>query len=82
MRGVAELLDHGGSTGRADAPQQTGITLDLSDNNVVRLVVHYELHGGLGERELLCFISVLKLIEASSLYLYVCFFSQCLLYLM
>lgn len=51
MAGVAELQYHGLSAGRADAPQQTGITLDLSNYNVFTHVVHYELHSRLGETE-------------------------------
>lgn len=51
MSRVAELQYHGLTTGRADGPQQTGITLDLRNNNVVCEVVHYELHSSLGERK-------------------------------
>ena len=50
MSGVAELQYHGLATGWTDAPQQAGITLDLSNYNVLCHVVHYELHSRLEEQ--------------------------------
>lgn len=51
VRGVTELLDHSGSTRRTDAPQQTGIALNLRHHHVRSLVVHYELHRRLSHTE-------------------------------
>lgn len=46
---VAQFLDHGVSAGWADAPLETGITLYLCHHNVLRHIVHQELHSRLGE---------------------------------
>lgn len=41
------LLDHCCSAGRASAPRQTGVTLDLGDSDVLGSVVCWELYGRL-----------------------------------